>query len=223
MTQLVWNQIGDRRYETGVDRGVLYLPDDTGVAWNGLTAVDEDGSATTSTAYYFDGVKYLEKRKTGTYSGTLQALTYPDEFLPFDGYQTVHEGLLASDQPVRDYFGLSYRTLVGNDLEGQDYGYKLHLLYNLVATPETKTFNTVSSSIGITPFSWKISGVPIPVPGFRPTNHFVLDSSRMHPGFLEILEEILYGTDDTSPTMPTPEELIAILQDSISEPLSEPL
>jgi len=224
MTRIAWGAVTGRRFEGGVDRGVFYSGSEKrGVPWNGLLSVDEDNSSVTSAAYYFDGIRYLTMRQPGEYAGTLKAFMYPDEFLEFDGYKTVHPGFIAADQQVTDTFGLAYRTRVGNDTQGFSFGYKLHLLYNLTATPENQTRATLSTTPTPAEMAWKIEGNPIAVPGFRPTNHFIIDSTTMHPGFLDVLEEQLYGTAFEEPYLPTPADLIQLFQDSISEPLSEPL
>lgn len=224
MTRVAWDAVSKRLFESGIDRGVLYPGSAAnGVPWNGLIAVDEDNSSVTAAAYYFDGIRYLTMRQPGEYAGTLKAYTYPDEFAEFDGYKSIHPGFIAADQQVTETFGLTYRTRIGNDTKGLQYGYKLHLLYNLTATPENQSRPTLSTSSTPAEMAWKIEGNPIKVPGFRPTNHFIIDSTTMHPGFLDVLEEQLYGSASAEPYLPTPADLILLFQDSISEPLSEPL
>lgn len=200
MSRLVWNPVGQRRYEDGIDRGVLYLADGTGVPWNGLTGVDEDTSGVETTSYYYDGTKYLETRSPGDFSATLRAFTYPDEFLQFDGYTELNNGVLLGEQPVYDRFGLSYRTRIGNDIDGYDHGYKIHILYNLVATPDTRSYKTLSGGQrSINDLSWKISGVPEDIPGHRPTVHIIIDTTRMNPYLVKDVEDLLYGEDGAFP------------------------
>lgn len=202
MTQLVWDNVGDKIYESGVDRGVLYPPNDAGVSWNGLTGVVEDRSNASTTPYYLDGVKYLDSPLSNDYTATLNAFTYPDEFLPFDGFADVGNGLVADGQ-VPQMFCLSYRTKIGNDTEALEYGYKIHLLYNLSAVPSNKDYETASPTAVPVVMSWLITGVPISTPGFRPTCHFIIDSTKTDPYALSILEDYLYGTDTVSPVLPS--------------------
>jgi hypothetical protein len=196
MTRLVWNKTGERKFEAGVDRGVLYLPDGSGVPWNGLIGVEEDLSNVESTPYYYDGVKYLDTRYPGDFSATLRAYTYPDEFLQFDGYADLAHGALLAHQPVYDRFSLSYRTHIGNDVDGPTHGYKIHILYNLVATPDNRSYPTLSRTVDPTDLSWKIAGVPEHVPGYRPTVHLVLDTTRLDPHLVADIEALLYGEDE---------------------------
>lgn len=225
MTKLVWDQVGSRKFETGCDRGVLYLPNGSAVPWNGLTSVDEDLSAVTVSEYYLDGVKYLNDRSLGDFAGTINAFTYPDEFRQFDGMGEISSGMFASDQPVTEKFGLSYRTRIGNDELGTEYGYKIHLLYNLTSKPANKTFSSISDKSNPIDLSWSISGVPIPITGFRPTCHIVVDSTRVHPGIMTSLENILYGTSSTAPSLPDAATLISLNSgsDTITALILEPL
>lgn len=195
MSRIAWDQIGKRWYEIGLDRGVLYLPDRSGVPWNGLTSVDEDNSAVQVTSYWFEGVKYLDTRTSNDYSATLKALTYPKEFYPFDGIEQYASRMYLADQPVPDYFGLSYRTRIGTDND-ENFGYKIHLLYNLTAAPETKTYATLTGG-ATTPseLSWKITGVPEHAPGFRHTAHVIIDTTEINPFLVRDIENLLYGTD----------------------------
>lgn len=202
MSKVAWNKPGERRYETGVDRGVLYLADGSGVPWNGLTSVDEDLSDVATTPYFFDGIKYMDTRYPGDYSGSLKAYTYPDEFLPFDGYAELNNGVLLGHQPVYDRFGLSYRTLIGNDVDGLSKGYKIHILYNLVATPDNRSYPTVSNQPSPEEFSWKLTGVPEAIPGYRPTVHIILDTTKLNPFLIADVERILYGQDQSEVSDP---------------------
>lgn len=200
MTALQWDQVGDRRYETGVDRGVLFLSDGRAVPWNGLTGVDD---ATTSEvqAYYMDGVKFLERQIMGDYAGTLKAFTYPDEFNEVLGLKEVHEGLFYHEQtPQR--FHLCYRTRIGNDVDGEDHGYKLHIFFNLRAVPAAQSFSSMGNSVTPNEFSWNLSGTPPIVAGYRPTVHISIDSTKTDVPRLEAIEELLYGTDSVDPQLP---------------------
>lgn len=194
MSRLVWGRVGSRRYETGVDRGVLYLPDGSGVPWNGITAVDEDKGSVEVATHYFDGIAYINTRHPGDYSATLRCVTFPDEFLQFDGYAEVDNNpMLLDNQPVEETFGLSYRTRVGNDLQGPEFGYKIHLVYNITASPESTSYVTMSNQQTPSDFAWKLTALPEVVPGFRPTAHVILDSTKLDPYLMRELEDILYG------------------------------
>lgn len=206
MGSLVWDQIGERIYQTGIDRGVLYLQDGTAVVWNGLTDVEESSDSELK-SFHLDGVKYLENLIPGDYEGKLTAFTYPDEFDSVNGIGSVAPGLAYYNQPSKS-FNLSYRTMIGNDIEGTDFGYKIHILYNLIASPDNYSFNTLKDS-GAEPieFSWSLSGIPPQIENFRPTVHISIDSTKTPPYLLEILENILYGTDTSEPTLPTIQEI----------------
>jgi hypothetical protein len=193
VTRLLWDKIGERLYEDGLDRGVLYLPDDNGVAWNGLTSVEEDMGEDTSDPVYFDGVKYMDDPSIGDFSATLNAFTYPDEFLEYEGIEAIGGGMFVDGQDS-NLFGLCYRTKVGNDTEGTDLGYKLHLLYNLTAVPDASNYQTISETASPLEFSWKITGVPVSISGYRATCHVILDSRFLRADVLAALEDILYGT-----------------------------
>lgn len=211
MTKLLWDQVGERFYEAGIDRGVLYLADGSGVAWSGLTSVEEDFGGDSTSPSYFDGVKTRDTPSIGDYSATLSALTYPPEFLEYEGSGALGNGLFVDDQPAK-MFGLSYRTLVGNDVDGQDHGYKIHILYNLTATPEAVSNNTLNDSPTPTPFGWKISSIPASAPGYRPTAHVIVDSRHLSKNRLFGLEDILYGTTVENPRLPKLSELIGMMQ-----------
>lgn len=201
--RVAWDNAGDRLYETGVDRCVLYLPDGTAVPWNGLTSVDQDSGVDVE-EFYFSGIKYLEVREPGDFSGSIKAYTYPKEFDAFEGRAELINGMLLTDQPVDQTFSLSYRTKVGNDLEGMDYGYKIHVLYNLTAVPDSVSMSTIQENPDASEFGWSISSVPQYAPGFRPTAHAIFDTTAMNPFLIEELERILYGTDPVT-TPPPPE------------------
>lgn len=211
MTAVVWDQVGDRRYETGVDHAVLYL-EELAVAWNGLTSFEEDHSSRTATPHYIDGVRYLNAISPGDFDATLKAYTYPDEFLAVEGLASTDHGLFLDNQPGKT-FGLSYRTKVGNDTEGLRHGYKIHLVYNASVLPDNKTFDT-QTQIGLpTEFSWRVVTVPEMVTGYRPTAHAVLDSRAMPSSLLSDIETILYGSDGSDPRLPSLSELVGILGD----------
>lgn len=210
MSKLVWDKIGEKRYETGLDRGVLYPGSSMGVPWNGLVAVDENVVEADARDLYYDGVKRGTLIHPGDFSATLRALTYPDEFLQFDGYVEDNAGVFFDNQP-RKTFGLSYRTLVGNDVDGVDLGYKIHLLYNLLAKPADVGRETMNEGISPGTFSWELSATPIVYPGRRPTAHIVIDSTKTYPGVLSAIEDILYGTTSEPPRQITVAELAAMM------------
>ncbi len=213
MPALVWDAIGDRFYETGVDHGVLYIPNvsgvyATGVAWNGLTSVTESPSGAEPTAQYADNIKYLNMVSAEEFGCTIEAFTYPDEFSVFDGLAIPQVGVSLGQQ-ARKTFGLSYRTRIGNDLEGDDHGYKLHLVYGCQASPSEKAYNTVNDSPEAITFSWEVSTTPAPVTGYKPTSLIVIDSRVVNPADLAAFELILYGTGAVVAKLPTPNEVIA--------------
>lgn len=214
MPELVWDQVGERFYETGVDHGVLYMPDATGayaegVAWNGLTSVSETPSGAESNAQYADNIKYLNLISAEEFGATLEAFTYPDEFAEYDGLVTPQPGVVVGQQP-RKMFGLSYRTRVGNDVEGDEHGYKLHLVYGCIASPSEKAYNTINDSPEAITFSWEISTTPVPVTGYKPTSLIVVDSTVVDPAALTNLENELYGGASASANLPMPDEVIAL-------------
>jgi hypothetical protein len=214
MTRLLWDQLGERTYETGVDHGVLYIPDvsgvyATGVAWNGLTSVSESPSGAEATAQYADNIKYLNLISAEEFSATLEAFTYPDEFAQFDGLAVPEPGVAVGQQP-RKAFGLSYRTQLGNDLEGAGYGYKIHLVYGCTATPSEKAYSTINDSPEALTFSWEIATTPVAVTDLQPTALIVIDSSVVDSADLALLEDELYGDATTGvANLPTPDEVIA--------------
>lgn len=192
MAQLVWDRVGERTFESGLDRGVLYLPDGSAVPWNGLTDIIEKFDKDSSPVYY-DGMKINELVTLGSFSATLRAITYPDEFTEFEGSAPLRRGVLFNDQPPQ-LFCLCYRTKVGDDVKGQDANYKLHIIYNLIAVPTDKSYSSISDDPSLVEFEWDISAIPEEVPGFAPTAHITLDSRNFDPFLLEDIEHILYGS-----------------------------
>lgn len=214
MSTLVWDQTGQRFYETGVDHGVLYLPDSfgayvEGVAWNGLTSVSETPSGAEPNAQYADNIKYLNLYSAEEFGATIEAFTYPDEFAQFDGLGVPSQGVTIGQQARRS-FGLSYRSKIGNDLDGDDHGYKLHLIYGCTASPSEKAYNTINDSPEAITFSWEISTVPVNVTGFKPTSLITVDSTVVSPTDLAVLEGLLYGTAGTDPSLPLPDSVVSI-------------
>jgi len=201
MTALVWDEVGERVFQSGVDRGVLYLKDGTAVPWNGLIDVEESSNSELK-SFYQDGVKFLGVVSPGEFQGKLKAYTYPDEFDEVNGIANPVPGLSYYEQPPKS-FNLSYRSMVGNDLEGTDFGYKIHILYNLIAIPEAHSFGTYDDS-GTKPveFSWNLTGTPPKLTQLRPTVHISIDSRTAPPDILTLLERTLYGTDTITPSLP---------------------
>jgi hypothetical protein len=212
MAKLIWDAPGERLYSAGLDRGVLYLTDNSGVPWNGLVSVDEDLKDEKVDPVYIDGVKYLGIPAQGDYEAKLSALTYPDEFLEYDGWGDFGEGLFVDNQPVKR-FGLSYRTKIGNDLEEIDHGYKIHLVYNLLAIPESHTHKTLSIQPSPTLFSWKLRATPVELSGYAPTAHYTFDSTILNPYLIAEIEAILYGNDVDDARLPTIQELSTLIVD----------
>lgn len=214
MTVLQWDQIGERTYETGVDHGVLYIPDngeyDTGFAWNGLTTVTESPSGAEPTPLYADNIKYLNLISVEEFGGTIEAYTYPDEFGQCDGSVSPAAGV-SINQQSRHTFGLCYRSLKGDDVDGPDAGYKLHLVYGATAAPSEKAFATVNDTPEAITFSWEFSTIPVSVPGLKPTSMLTIDSAESGVAQLAALEEILYGSVSEDPRLPLPAEVISIM------------
>lgn len=209
MPRITWNNPGTRFYETGVDRGVLYVGTSPGVAWPGLVSISETPSGGEPKPHYIDGVKYLNLAKVEEYEATVEAFGCPREFLICDGTSEIHTGLYATQQP-RSLFGLSYRTLIGNDADGSDHGYKLHLVYGALAAPTTRTYATTGDKTEPSKLSWSISTLPPSVTGIRRTSHYLVDSRYASPAVLSELEDFLYGTDSQYAALPTPTELISM-------------
>lgn len=212
MPKLTWDETGERFYETGVDHGVLYIPDDTGVynkgvAWNGLTTVTESPSGAEPTAQYADNIKYLNMFSAEELAVTIEAFTYPDEFAQFDGLAVPTPGVSVAQQH-RPTFGLSYRSRLGNDLQGDNFGYKLHLLYGCMASPSEKAYATVNDSPAAIAFSWSVSTNPVAVTDMKPTSLVTIKSTDVDPVALAAFEDILYG-GTADPSLPLPDEVIA--------------
>lgn len=215
MSKLQWDKVGERFYETGLDHGVLYVMVDgkypKGVAWNGLTAVNESPSGAESNPVYADNIKYLNLLSAEDFGATVEAYTYPPEFEECDGSAEVAPGVTIGQQS-RKMFGMAYRTKIGNDTEGQDYGYKLHLIYAAQASPTEKNRQTINDSPEATAFSWELTTTPPDIPGFKPAAHMQIDSTRTDPKKMKLLEDILFGTDETEARLPMPEEIIELMK-----------
>jgi len=218
MTALSWDAVGEHFYETGVDKGVLFIPNedgvyDNGVAWNGLVSVTESPTGAEANAQYADNIKYLNLYSAEIFGATIEAFTYPDEFAAFDGMVSPSVGVSVGGQGRRS-FGLCYRTLIGNDLEGTDLGYKLHLVYSATASPSEKAYNTVNDSPEAITFSWELATLPVAVTGLKPTSLITIDSTKVNATQLAALEELLYGGVSSDPSLPTPDEVLAIFAGS---------
>lgn len=217
MAKLVWDKTGDRLYETGVKNGVLYIPTagvySKGVAWNGLTAVTESPSGAEATALYADDIKYLSLMSTEEFGATIEAYTYPDEFAACDGSAELADGVTIGQQK-RSTFGLCYKTTIGNDTDGNDHGYKLHIIYGAQAAPSEKAYATINDSPEAITFSWEITTTPVNVTGAKPTASLVIDSTKADPSKLAALEDILYGKDGepaSEPRLPLPDEIKTLM------------
>ena len=217
MAKLVWDKTGDRLYETGVKNGVLYIPTagvySKGVAWNGLTAVTESPSGAEATALYADDTKYLSLMSTEEFGATIEAYTYPDEFAACDGSAELADGVMIGQQK-RSTFGLCYKTTIGNDTEGNDHGYKLHIIYGAQAKPSERAYATINDSPEAITFSWEITTTPVNVTGAKPTASLVIDSTKADPSKLAALEDILYGKDGepgNEPRLPLPDEIKSLM------------
>lgn len=212
--KLAWDQVGEREYETGVDRGVLYLSDGAGVyddahAWNGLTTVTESPTGAESNKQYADNTVYLNLISAEQFGATVEAFTYPDEFGQCDGTAEPSPGVRVGQQG-RAVFGLCYRTLLGNDTDATDHGYKLHLIYGAIAAPSEKAYATVNDTPEALSFSWEISTTPVAVNGLKPTALLTIDSTKVDPVSLAALEDILYGTAGVDGRLPLPDEVLAL-------------
>ena len=216
MAKIKWDETGEKIYETGVKNGVLYLPNETGVyakgvAWNGLTAVTESPSGAESTPLYADDIKYVELFSAEEFGATLECYTYPDEFAECDGSAEVTPGVIIGQQN-RKTFGLCYRTTLGNDVKGNEYGYKLHLIYGAKASPSEKSYSTINDSPEAITFSYEITTTPVNVTGHKPTASLTINSTKVDPTKLQQLEAMLYGGDSTEAKLPLPDEVINLLK-----------
>ena len=226
--KLVWDKTGEHYYETGVKNGVLYPMSASGtypkgVAWNGLTAITESPSGAEATALYADDIKYLNLMSNEEFGATVEAYTYPDEFAECDGSASLTEGVYIGQQ-ARKTFGLCYRTTLGNDSKGNDYGYKLHIIYGAMASPSEKAYSTINDSPDAITFSWELSTTPVAVANFKPTASLTIDSTKVDAQKLAALEEILYGKDGTGednsvgavdPRLPLPDEIATLMKTSV--------
>lgn len=226
--KLVWDKTGEHYYETGVKNGVLYPMSASGtypkgVAWNGLTAITESPSGAEATALYADDIKYLNLMSNEEFGATVEAYTYPDEFAECDGSASLTEGVYIGQQ-ARKTFGLCYRTTLGNDSKGNDYGYKLHIIYGAMASPSEKAYSTINDSPDAITFSWELTTTPVAVANFKPTASLTIDSTKVDPQKLASLEEILYGKDGTGedhstgavdPRLPLPDEIANLMKGSV--------
>lgn len=214
MAKLVWDETGKRLYETGVSQGVLYPQSGgtypNGVAWNGLTAVTESPSGAEATPLYADNIKYLNLFSAEEFGATIEAYTYPDEFMACDGSAQIAKGAYIGQQN-RKQFGMCYKTLLGNDVNANDHGYKLHIIYGAMASPSEKAYATVNDSPEAITFSWEVTTTPVNVTGYEPTASIVIDSTKCDPTKLADLEEILYGSAEEEPRLPLPNEIVTVL------------
>lgn len=216
MSKIVWDDTGKRLYETGVSHGVLY-PQETGgtypkgVAWNGLTAVTESPSGAEATPLYADNIKYLNLMSAEEFGATIEAYTYPDEFAQCDGSAEIATGVVIGQQS-RKVFGLSYKTALGNDVDGADHGYKLHLIYGALAAPSEKGYATINDSPEAITFSWEVTTTPITVTGFKPTASITIDSTKADKTKLAALEAILYGVEAAEARLPLPDEVATLMK-----------
>lgn len=216
MARLIWDEVGQRFFETGVKNGVLYVQDNdgsykNGVVWNGLTAVTESPSGAEETPLYADDVKYLTLRSAEEFGATVEAYTYPEEFEQCDGSAAIAEGVTIGQQ-ARRAFGLCYRTSVGNDIQGQNFSYKLHLIYGCTVAPSEKSYSTINDNPEAITFSWELSTVPVPVDGFSPTASLVIDASKVDEEKMQLLEDALFGDETNEAKLLLPNEIMALLK-----------
>lgn len=214
MSKLVWDQIGERLYETGVEQAAIYPMEGSeygaGAAWNGLTAVTESPSGAEPSPLYANNKKYVELMSAEEFGGTIEAYTYPTEFAECNGEKSIAKGLRISQQ-ARKLFGLVYKSLIGNDTEGTKYGYKLHIVYNARVSPSEKANNTVNESPEAVTMSWPFTTTPVSMEGYDPTSHLIIDSTEADADKLKALEGILYGSEEAEPRLPMPDEIATLL------------
>ena len=215
MAKLVWDKTGERLYETGVKNGVLYPMVDgaypKGIVWNGLTAVTESPSGAEATPLYADDIKYLNLMSAEEFGATVEAYTYPDEFAECDGSASLGAGVTIGQQP-RKTFGMSYKTTVGNDVDNDNHGYKLHLIYGAMASPSEKAYSTINDSPEAITFSWELTTTPVNVTGFKPTASLTIDSTKIAPEKLAAIEALLYGSESGEAKLPLPDEIAEIVR-----------
>ena len=219
--KLVWDQTGEKLYETGVKNGVLYPQDPNGTypkgyAWNGLTGVTESPSGAEQTPLYADDIKYLTLMSAEEFGATIEAYMYPDEFADCDGSAEIAKGVTIGQQN-RKAFGMAYKTTVGNDVDNNDHGYKLHLIYGALACPSAKGYTTINDSPEAVNFSWEVTTTPVSVTGHKPTASIVIDSTKADPTKLADLEKILFGSTEADARLPLPDEIAEIMKDATSE------
>ena len=211
MAVLVWGDVGSRFFETGVDRGVLFPKTGDGVPWNGLVSVSEAPTGGEPRPYYLDGFKYLNLATAEEFAATLDAFSSPTEFDKCDGTASIHNGLFITQQP-RESFGLSYRTRIGNDVDGTDFGYKIHLVYNALASPSSRSNSTLNDSPSPITLSWGITTAPPPITGFKPSAHFVIDSRKTPKSVLSLIEGVIYGSSSANSRLPDVAELMELFE-----------
>ena len=215
MSKIVWDAVGEHTFETGVRNGVLYLQGaegtyNTGVAWNGLTSVSESPEGAEATDLYADDIKYLTLMSAENFKATIEAYTYPVEFEECDGSATIAKGVVIGQQP-RKPFGLCYRTAIGNDTDGNEHGYKLHIVYGCQASPSEKQYSTINDSPEAITFSWEVNTTPVNVNGKKPTATLIIDSTKADKAKLTALEAILYGSEEQEPRLPMPDEIATLM------------
>lgn len=216
MAKIVWDEVGKRYYETGVSQGVLYVQDTTGnyptgVAWNGLITVNESPSGAEPTPLYADDIKYLNLMSAEEFGASIEAYTYPEEFALCDGTEELATGIIVGQQ-TRKPFGLCYKTRIGNDTDGVDHGYKLHLIYGALASPSQKSYSTINDNPDAITFSWDVKTTPVAVTGMKPTATIVIDSTKVEAANLEALENILFGNEENEPRLPLPDEILQLAE-----------
>ena len=217
--KLVWDKTGERFYETGVKNCALYVQDSTGaypkgVTWNGITAITESPSGAEASPIYADDIKYLNLISAEEFGATIEAYTYPDEFAQCDGSAEIATGITIGQQ-VRKAFGIAYKTTLGNDIDGNELGYKLHIIYGCKAAPSEKAYATINDSPEVITFSWEISTTPVNIEGFKPTANITIDSTKIEANKLAALEAVLFGSNDTEARLPLPDEIITIIGETV--------
>lgn len=220
MAKLIWDKTGERFFETGVNKGVLYPQDNSGaypkgVAWNGLTAVTESPSGAEATPLYADNIKYLNLMSAEEFGATIEAYTYPDEFGVCNGEASLVDGVSIGQQ-ARKAFGMAYQTRVGNDIEGNELGYKIHLIYGALAAPSEKAYATINDSPEAITFSWEVTTTPVEVTGFKPTATLVIDSTKVDESKLAAIEAVLYGSESEEARLPLPDEVLSIINGTVA-------